>query len=239
MRPRRLSRLLVTAGVLGLVVGCAAPQRAIDFQAVQPGPASADGLRQVEGRDVSAAYMRPDAIFGAYDEVAIDPLQIDHKEKTRPLNEGAMERLQQIYEDALRAQLSRSEAFTLVSERGPRTLRVTGRIVNLEVRMGRHLGGDKKIVLDSGEMTLILDVRDSESGDALARIADRRRIRPTGVSGGSNYHRAGYAGYEDSPVNVWGAMREIIADWARILRQGLDDLHAMAPVPIPDDLGDG
>jgi len=222
-------------------LGCAAPRRSIDFQAVSSAPATADGLRQVEGRDVSAAYMRPEVVFGAYDEVFIDPLRVSHKDGTRPLNQASMDRLVGIFEESFAAQLGRSEAFTVVSERGPRTLRITSRIVNLDVQMATYRGGETKMVMDSGEMTLILDVRDSQTGESLARIADRRRIRPQGVTGKGTGHRGGFAsaGYESSPVNVWGALREIVNEWARILRQGLDDLHAQAPVPIPDDPGGG
>ena len=226
------------AGVVAAAIGCAAPSRSIDFQLREPGPATPDGLSRVVGRDVSAAYMRPDAVFGAYDEIAVDPLRISHKEGTRPLNHDSMQRLQEIFGKAINGQLDRSAAFRVVSERGPRTLRVTGRIVNLDVRMGSYRGGEKQLVLDAGEMTLLLDVRDSETGESLARIADRRRIRPKGTAGPHQAHRGGYAGFENTPVNVWGAIREVVDDWARILRQGLDDLHALAPVPIPDELGD-
>jgi hypothetical protein len=230
---------LAVVGVVAAAIGCAAPTRSIDFQLREPGPATPDGLSRVEGRDVSAAFMRPETVFGAYDEVAVDPLRISHKEGTRPLDHDSMERLGQIYGESFNRQLGRSGSFRVVSERGPRTLRVTGRIVNLDVRMGSYRGGEKQLVLDAGEMTLVLDVRDSQTGESLARIADRRRIRPKGITGPHNAHRGGYAGFESSPVNVWGAMREVVDDWARILRQGLDDLHALAPVPIPDELGDG
>ena len=225
--------------VVAAAVGCAAPTRSIDFRLREPGPATPDGLSRVEGRDVSAAFMRPGTVFGAYDEVAVDPLRILHKEGVRPLNHDSMQRLREIFGEALNGQLGRSAAYRVVSERGPRTLRVTGRIVNLDVRMGSYRGGEKQLVLDAGEMTLLLDVRDSETGESLARIADRRRIRPKGTSGPNQAHRGGYAGFENTPVNVWGAIREVVDDWARILRQGLDDLHALAPVPIPDELGDG
>jgi len=231
--------VFAVVGVVAAAIGCAAPPRSIDFRLREPGPATKDGLSRVEGRDVSAAYMRPETVFGAYDEVALDPLRISHKEGTRPLDHDSMERLQQIFGESFTRQLSRSESFRVVSERGPKTLRVTSRIVNLDVRMGRNRGGEKEMVLDAGEMTLVLNVRDSQTGESLARIADRRRIRPKGVTGHANSHQLTAAGFESTPVNVWGAMREVVDDWARILRQGLDDLHAVAPVPIPDELGDG
>ncbi|MGI9590146.1 MAG: DUF3313 family protein [Myxococcota bacterium] len=237
MRALAIAQLL--AALMVAVPGCAARQRSIDFQAIQPGPVSADGLRRVEGREVSAAFVHPDAFFGAYDEIAVDPLRISHKPEARPLDQASLERLQEIYADTLREQLARSDAFRLVSEPGPRTLRVSGRIVNVDVRIPRSRSGEKRFVLDSGEMTLLLDVRDSQTGRTLVRIADRRRVRPSGLSSTSNDHHSGYAGYEDTPVNVWGAVREIVDDWARIVRQGLDDLRTMAPVPIPDELGEG
>jgi hypothetical protein len=105
-------------------------------------------------------------------------------------------------------------------------LRVSGHIVHLVVTAPPFRGGEVNFVFDAGELTLILDVRDSESHEPLARIADRRAIRPEGTSIASVY-RSG-------PVNNWGALREIFDRWARILREGLDELHTLPRVPPPD-----
>ena len=84
-------------------------------------------------------------------------------------------------------------------------------------------------VLAAGEMTLTLDVRDSRTGAPLARMADRRNIVPAS--------RQTVGGHASTAVNNWGAVREICNDWARILQDGLDDLHQLPIPPPPSSAG--
>jgi hypothetical protein len=70
-------------------------------------------------------------------------------------------------------------------------------------------------------MTLILDVRDSQSNAALARMADRRAVQ---AGGGSTPYRS-------DAVNNTSAVRQLYRRWARQLREALDGLHQLPVIP--------
>ena len=81
---------------------------------------------------------------------------------------------------------------------------------------------ESEIVLNvAGEMTGILDVADSTSGVSLGRIADRRRIAP------------GAAGLVPSRggESEWFEIRSIIREWAKLLREGIEELVTAGPLP--------
>jgi hypothetical protein len=210
-------RVCTTLLALATAAGCA--PRTIEYEAK---PATADGLYRVRAYRVSAAFVRPGADFSRYTGLLIDPVTVS---TTAPLDEESIERLKKIFQEAFERQLARSDAFEVVSKPGPDVLRVAGRIVDLSVDVPPYTGGERSFIVKAGEITLILDVRDSRTGMPLARMADKRRIAPTSAGITS--------GYESNPVNNWGAVRNICNDWARILRSGLDDLHQIEIPPAP------
>jgi hypothetical protein len=229
------SRLCLVASLLSACAACAGPPRPVQYETGGPLPAmTTDGLYRVRNTQIGAAYVRPGASFAGYDAVLIDPVTVSYKKGVSrggqnslfEMDDSALERVKGMFQKAFDGQLSRSRAFAVVSEPGPRVLRVSGHIVNLVVTAPPFRGGEVDLVLDAGELTLILDVRDSESHEPLARIADRRAIRPEGTSI--------TGGYQSGPVNNWGALREIFNTWARFLREGLDDLHQLPALPMPD-----
>ena len=102
-------------------------------------------------------------------------------------------------------------------------LRLSGRIVNLVVNVPPTRGREADFVQNAGEMTLILVMRDSQTGELLGRVADRRAIRP-GSAGLSMV-------WESGSVRNWGAVRDVFSNWARMLRHALDDLREVPHVP--------
>jgi hypothetical protein len=72
-------------------------------------------------------------------------------------------------------------------------------------------------------MTLILEARDSQSGEALVRVGQGRAIQT--MDGGW---------YQNDPVSNSGAVRLLLHTWAEDLRIELDQFHrlpALPPVP--------
>jgi hypothetical protein len=187
-------RWLSAAALAVTLSACGGPPPPVQYESGGRMPATtADGLHRVRATRVGAAYL---------------------KER---------ERMERMFQEAFQKQLGRSKSFAVVSEPGPSVLRVAGHIVDLVVTAPPFRGGEVDFVMDAGELTLILDVRDSESHEALARVADKRAIRPEGSST--------TAMYRSGAVNNWGALREIFDSWARLLRGGLDDLHTLPQVP--------
>ena len=97
--------------------------------------------------------------------------------------------------------------------------------MNLSVDVPPYRGGELNFVLAAGEMTLMLDVRDSVTREPLARVADRRAIQPASAGPGRVYY--------SNPVRNWGEVRSRLQRWARLLREGLDHLKQVPEVPEP------
>ncbi len=224
---------------LALGVGCESSPRPIEFDPSSDGPATPDGLYRVRTTRVGAAYLRPGVSFAEYDGVLIDPVTVSYARRPRrgrdremgmqpeefELHPETMDRLKRIFQESFERALGRSQAYTVVSEPGPSALRVSGHIVDLSVNVPRFRGRERTFVMNAGTMTLVLDVRDSQTGQPLARVADRRVIQPVEASI--------VGGIESNPVNNWGAVRQLFLTWAGILRDGLDNLNAPPVTPAP------
>lgn len=239
MGPSRRTRVLSVLGaVLWVASACSSDGGPVDVSARGEESATADGLHRVPSTWVAAAFVRPGASLAEYHGIVIDPLLVSYKDGTSgemvtnrargsfALGAATTERIARTYREAFQRELARSDDFALVAEPGAGVLRVVGRLVNLVVTAPPMRGGEENYLIESGEMTLILDVRDARTGQALFRFADRRAIRP--ASG------AVVSGYQSNAVNNWGAMREIFADWARFSREEIEALHSAPPAAVPE-----
>jgi hypothetical protein len=212
----------------------------IRFETGRRAEVTADGLHRVRSTRISRAYLKPGASFTGYYGVLIEPVEVFYKRPPRDprsvgnqgrgnfaLEPREMERFRTLFQETFEAELGESRLFTIVQEPGPDVLRIRAHIVDLVVNTPPERGRDRVYVSVSGEMTLILDVSDSQSLEPLARIAERRAVQPGGPSGG--LRRAG--------VLEWAEVRRIFRAWARVLREGLEELPTLGPVPMPENAG--
>lgn len=225
--------------VLMLTLGCASsPLELLGFAGDGGPPArTADGLQLVSTARVGVVYVRPGAELWLYDTVVVDPVALSYRSPPslpnafarRPgnyqLGMDAEDRVRRTVRKDLERELSRSEGLALVSEPQAGTLRVSGRIVGFLWEAPPPRGRDSYHVDRTGEMTLVVAVRDSETGEVLMRLAARRAIRPSTSTLGSSY--------ENSAVNNWAGVRDVSASWARLLREELDRLRGLPAVATP------
>ena len=107
--------------------------------------------------------------------------------------------------------------YKVVNEAGPDVLRVKPKVLNLFVNApdANSVGRSQTYTVSAGEMTLFMELYDSETGAVLARVVDRREARNTGMMTLSS-----------SVVNA-GEAQAIASTWARILRDALDRAHGV------------
>ena len=230
-------RALIWAPLLCLAVACAQSTPNIRYKTSGDTPVTADGLHRIESVRVGAVYLKPGASFAEFDAILVDPVTVSYKSPPQratasnrsrgnfALSESQMDRLKRIFQEAFEGELEKSEAFRLVTEPGPTALRVSGHIVDLVVDAPPQRGGERNFILSAGEMTLILDVRDSLTREPLARVADRRAIQPASGGAGRVYY--------SNPARNWGEVRNRMQRWAILLREGLDYLNQLPEVPEP------
>ncbi|MEE4147071.1 MAG: DUF3313 family protein [Halieaceae bacterium] len=190
-----------------------------------------DGLVRRPGTQINALFVRPDAEIVAYTSVMLDPVEVSFARNWDPnrgrrspgsrLNADDVAAIQSGLADMLRESLRTelaSGGFQLVDEPGPETLRVTAAIVNLFVTAPDTMtaGRGRTYTANSGQMTLVAELRDSVSGEILARAVDTRRGRSTGT-----------LTFTNNVTNTADA-RRAMGVWARTLRQGLEELYGRA-----------
>ena len=237
LRMSLLQSALSWAPLLFLAAACTQPTPSIRYKTSGDLPVTADGLHRIQSMQVGAVYLKPGASFAGFDAIIVDPVTVSYKSPPRQatttnrsrgnfaLNDSQMDRLKRIFQEVFQGELEKSQDYQLVTEPGPTVLRVSGHIVDLVVDVPPQRGGERDFVVSAGEMTLILDVRDSVTREPLARVADRRAIQPASAGPGRVYY--------SNPARNWGEVRNRLQRWASILREGLDYLKQLPEVPEP------
>jgi hypothetical protein len=102
--------------------------------------------------------------------------------------------------------------YTVATAPGPDVLEVRPGIINLYVTAPDTMtaGRSRTFTASAGEMTLVAELADSETGQVIARVLDRYQARDTG-----NFRMS-------SSVENWSEARSAASGWAKILRNGLD-----------------
>jgi len=227
---RSMSTLVIAT--LTLLVGAAPASAANEQRAAIEEALSHDGLQKIKIKGIDLAYARPGASLAGYNKVIIDPVEVSFRKDWDPKRAGSRAKLSAQERENIRSGVARivQEEFTktlekgapykVVKEAGADVLRLQIGIADLYVNAPDTMspGRSRTYTLSAGEMTLVGELIDSESGQVISRVIDRREARNSGVMQLTN-----------SVVNAQEA-RAIAASWARILRSRLDAAHA-AKVP--------
>jgi hypothetical protein len=129
------------------------------------------------------------------------------------INDEARARFEELVSEVFREELQMIERFEIVDEPGPDVLVVLGGLLDVVSYVPPDpVGGRSYVFLSSvGDATLVLELRDSETGTILARSVDRRAAEAIGST------------LQDSNrVTNSAEVRRLIRHWASRLREGLD-----------------
>ena len=226
-----MTRRVVVAALAALcLLGGGAPQAL----AASP-PATWDGLTLVKAKKVDAAYVAPGADFRPYTKVMLDPTEVafkknwvrDYNNDTLTLDERISKEDAQKMLDAARTgfeevfQKAYAQAgYEVVTQPGPDVLRVRTGVANLYVTAPDRptAGRTRNFSRDAGSATVVLEVRDSETGALLGRAVDSRTAGDTGP-------------YMRNSVTNRSDFTMLFERWAKISTDGLTELKAMSPFP--------
>jgi hypothetical protein len=217
---RKVLPLVLAVGALALT-GCASTDTVTEW----------DGLVRQPNTRLNAVFVKPDAQIVAYRSVMLDPVQVSFDSNWDP-NRGTRSMSARLNADDIAAiksdladlfrQIFRDElargGYQLVDQPGPETLRVTPAIINLFINAPdvSAPGRTRTYTADSGRMTLVVELRDSETGTLLARAVDTQTGRGAGMWTITNR------------VTNTADARRAIGVWASALRRGLDELYGKA-----------
>ena len=223
------SAALLSLSVLGLALPAVAATKAETQAALNEG-LSHDGLEKTKSKNADLVYMRPGASLAAYSKVMLGPIDVAFSKNWDPKRPGSSFRITNEEREEIRsgvAKLVRDEfvktlqakdGYPVVETAGPEVLKLKANIINLYVNAPDvpTAGRTRTYVSSAGEMTLVLEIFDSETGQVLARVVDRQEADS----------RGGKMSWSNGVTNAHEA--EIIAsDWARKLRKALDKAHGV------------
>jgi len=212
-------RSLVVASVVTVLIAPAV----WPVPAAAQAPAEWDGLVQRPSRAVDLLFVRPGASLEGFKAVRLAPLQVSFDENWDPNRGTRANRLTaadfQRIKDTLAREFARASAselarsgYAIVQRSGPDVLDVQPFIVDLFITAPGRTGAGRTrtYTANPGRMTLVAELRDSETNTILARVVDRRNAPSSGVFQ-----------LTTSVTNI-GAARQIIQRWANALRTALD-----------------
>lgn len=223
IRSRRLRRICWLAAFAAL--GLSEPSFASP-------PANWDGLVQVPATKVDYLYLRPGADFRQYNAILLDPTEVAFRKnwqrevnrsrgisrisdaEVRRTIDEAQAKLRSIFEKRFR-----ESGFQVVSAPAETALRVFVGIANLEVTAPdmRSPGISRVYAQQAGQATLVIEVRDSLSGELLGRAVDH---------GNAGDH---LVTMRTSSSN-WADFEDLFDEWARISTKGFQKLITSSPV---------
>ena len=222
-----------STGILVVVAGCASTTPPPTLQTGPEAEVTVDGLVRVDNAVVPVAYRKPDMDLTPYTRFMLDPVEVAYQKDPGnrrqsgvvgandnfALSPSQMETLKGMFRDAAVAALTKDDGYELTTEPGPDVLRITAALVDLVVRVPTQRGGGRQrnFTRSYGLVTAVLELRDSQSGEILARAADRRD--PTRDTS------AGLA--EVSATFVRSDTRRLFEHWANLLRERLDAFRVM------------
>ena len=227
--------------LLLVVLGCAACAGQAPggiYYTSGKGAVTPDGLHRVNWEPFRTTYVKPGADLQRYTKVLVQEVTVSYKTPPRraglnrdaivpnyALPDSAIESLKRYFHKAFVEALGKSQNFAVVEAPGPEVLLISGHIVNLQIQVPpeRDQAVDETdYTTSSGQMTLILDARDSKSGEPLVRVGQARAIQ------------MGDGWYQSDPVSNSGAVRDMFRTWASELRRELDQFHALPALPPVD-----
>jgi len=196
-------------------------------------PEMAD-LVKVKSKRLAEVHILPGTDWGVYKKVMIDPAQVSFNknflkgdtrsaelakrripdDQVKAITEVARSGFGEIFQDAFKR-----AGYEIVTAAGPDVVRITPAIINLYINAPSGGAATRTYVVNAGEATLALAVRDSVSGALIGMALDKQETR-SAMAG---------AVIADSVTNR-GEFEVLFRRWADIAAKGFTELRQSPPV---------
>ena len=224
-----MDRRLMLALALGALVSTGGATTTL---AAKP-PTTWDGLVQVPSKRLKLVYLAPQADFRGYTKLMLDPTEVAFKKNwARDYNSNRRGVSGRVSDDEVEkavvkgvevasdifAQAFTSAGYQIVTAAGPDVLRVRTGIADISVTSPERIvaGRSYSFSNEAGFATLVVEVRDSQTGALLGRAVDGR---VAGDDGALMRNR----------VTNRADFRELVKAWAKHSAAGLQELIRRTP----------
>ncbi len=189
---------------------------------------SYDGLQQIKVKGIDLAYALPGATLAGYKQVMVEPVSVAFAKNWKPTVTGSSRSLSTDDIEKIRSGVAKvvydefieelkKGGYAVATAPGPDVLDVRPAIVKLYVSAPDVMtaGRSRTYTASAGEMTLVAELADSETGQVIARVLDRYEARNTGAMRMTN------------SVTNTQEVRIAAGNWAKILRKALDNAKSI------------
>jgi len=220
-----MKRSIAFAAVV-FAVGCTAQP------SIQSGPnaeVTFDGLVRIDNARFAAAWVDPDVDLTQYTKIMPGGAEFEFRSVKKMsasqarmrnasefwISDANKQRLIDTVSETFREELAKSQYFTIAEEPGPDTLIIVGALHDIVSQVPPEDVGRSEVWLSSlGEATLIIELRDSLSGETIYRAVERRAVQ-----------NVGQQMIHANTATTWAEVRRWARRWAISLREGLDSIH--------------
>jgi len=164
-------------------------------------------FRVAKGGQVESARIAVDADFSKYDRLQAADMGIFFPADAAMRDED-LQRLRQTFRDAFITEL---EGYSISRESGPTTMLVEASLIDLRGNAGdaaMSLSREVRDLATTGSLVFLMEMKDSETGEVLARAADSAKAPALGPGGDET---------------DWQAVDDAANHWAMLFRQFLDE----------------
>jgi len=162
-----------------------------------------------DNAQVDDVYVSPTADFSIYSKLMASPLEIYYPDNVPAPSEADLGRLRQIFRDAFLTQLG--DDYEIAEDPATDVIHVVAQVIDLKVMGPRGTfepSGRLREVVANGQLTLLLELRDSLTDRVLARAGEADQGAATSVS---------------EPDESWAEVELAAKRWALLFRQFLDN----------------
>jgi hypothetical protein len=156
---------------------------------------------------VASAQIAVGADFSRYDSLLPEDAGIYFPESAPATGED-MRRIRQLFRDAFLAELS---SYTITDQPGPRTMAVQPTLIDMRAARGAEvidMRSDLRELARPGSLVFLMELKDSQTGDVLARAADSAETPAFATAAGTE--------------TDWSSVEQAAQRWARLFREFLD-----------------
>ena len=220
-------KILLSTALIMLLAGCA------QAPSIQQGPdaeTTFDGLVRIDNARFNDAWIDPDVDLTQYSKIMVGDAVFEFRavkergatpmarrtwDSDQWMSDKDKESLIEIVTEAFREELQKSEHFTAADASGPDVLIIVGGLHDIVSRVPPDMVGRGEIYISSvAEATLVIEAKDSLSGETIYRAIDRRSAEKTGEQM-----------MPSNAVTTRSELRRLAQRWATRLREGLDSIH--------------
>lgn len=162
-----------------------------------------DYYQKITDGAVDVAYVKPNVNFGQYTALKADPLEIYFSQASAP-STADLERIRAVFRAAFLGEIG--DDYPIVTESGKNVLAVRASLIDSKTTgMPVPVRGQLGELVSAGSLTFLMELRDSQTGEVLARAGDQEKP-PEGT--------------DDS--TSWDEVDMAAARWATLFRNFLD-----------------